>query len=255
MKLKLGAEPKKVAILGVLVVFAVYMLISNSSTDVSSRNNPGTAGTKSVRPATASKASLPDSQLPSAPAAGPRAATASAQRNPRGGVQRNLQEFRPTLKAKRPEDRPDPMTIDPTLRTDALTKLQAIRVEGVHRSLFEFGSAPPPPPTAAQVAALKAKNVPNPLAAAPVNPPPPSGPPPTPPPPPIPLKFYGFINVASQGPKRAFFLEGEDIHVVTEGDTVKRRYRIVRIGVNSVVVEDTQYKNQQTLPLEEQPTG
>ena len=35
---------------------------------------------------------------------------------------------------------------------------------------------------------------------------------------------------------------------------VKRRYKIVRIGVNSVVVEDTQFPgSQQTLPLEEQP--
>ena len=49
-------------------------------------------------------------------------------------------------------------------------------------------------------------------------------------------------------------MEGEDIHVVREGDLVKNRYKIVRIGVNSVVVEDTQFKSQQTLPLEEQPS-
>jgi hypothetical protein len=78
-------------------------------------------------------------------------------------------------------------------------------------------------------------------------------PPPPPPPPPIPLKFYGYITPSSAGGKRAFFLEGEEIHVVTEGDIVKRRYKIVRIGINSVVVEDTEFKNQQTLPLEEQP--
>ena len=47
-------------------------------------------------------------------------------------------------------------------------------------------------------------------------------------------------------------MEGDDIHVVREGEVVKNRYKIVRIGVNSVVVEDLQFKSQQTLPLEEQ---
>ena len=67
------------------------------------------------------------------------------------------------------------------------------------------------------------------------------------------MKFYGYVTPSRTGAKRAFFLEGEDIHVVNEGDLIKRRYKIIRIGVNSVVVEDTQFKNQQTLPLEEQP--
>jgi hypothetical protein len=58
-----------------------------------------------------------------------------------------------------------------------------------------------------------------------------------------------------QGNKRAFFAEGDDIFIATEGELVKKRYRIVRIGVNSVVVEDMQFKNQQTLPLEAQPAG
>src|SRR5260370_39474459 len=87
---------------------------------------------------------------------------------------------------------------------------------------------------------------------------PPAPPPPAPPvapapPPPIPLKFYGYVNAAMQGPKPAFFLEGDDIHVVKEGDMVKRRYRIVRIGVNSAGVEDTTNKSHQTLQLYEQP--
>jgi hypothetical protein len=41
--------------------------------------------------------------------------------------------------------------------------------------------------------------------------------------------------------------------VVSEGDTIKTRYKIIRIGVNSAVVEDTQHKHQQTLQLEEPP--
>ena len=37
------------------------------------------------------------------------------------------------------------------------------------------------------------------------------------------------------------------------GELVKKRYKVVRIGVNSVVVEDTQFKNhQQTLVLQQE---
>ena len=52
--------------------------------------------------------------------------------------------------------------------------------------------------------------------------------------------------------RRAFFLDGDDILVAGENETVKNRYKIVRIGVNSAVVEDTTNKNQQTLPLIEE---
>jgi hypothetical protein len=82
-----------------------------------------------------------------------------------------------------------------------------------------------------------------------------SGPPPPPPPPPITLKYYGYTAQRADGHKRAFFLDGDDIFVAAEGDLVKRRYKIVRIGVNSVVVEDTQFNNTQTLALAEESAG
>jgi hypothetical protein len=85
----------------------------------------------------------------------------------------------------------------------------------------------------------------------PLQPPKPPPPAPPPPPPAIPLKFYGFTSYR-QGVKRAFFMEGEDIFVAAEGDTIKNRYKIIRIGVNSAVVEDINFKNQQTLPLLEE---
>jgi hypothetical protein len=72
-----------------------------------------------------------------------------------------------------------------------------------------------------------------------------------PPPPPVPLKFYGFV--AGSDSRRAFFLQGEEIFVAAEGDIVQKRYKIVRIGLNSAVVEDTEHKHQQTLPLEQAP--
>jgi hypothetical protein len=87
----------------------------------------------------------------------------------------------------------------------------------------------------------------------PKAPPPPPPPPPTPKAPPIPLKFYGFVNPARPDVKRAFFLESDEIVIAGEGDMIKKRYKILRIGVNSAEVEDTQFKGdntKQTLPLE-----
>ena len=71
-----------------------------------------------------------------------------------------------------------------------------------------------------------------------------------PPTPPIPLKFYGYVNNARGGTRRAFFLDGDEIFVAGENDLIRNRYKIIRIGVNSAVVEDTTDKHQQTLQLE-----
>jgi hypothetical protein len=48
-------------------------------------------------------------------------------------------------------------------------------------------------------------------------------------------------------------MEGDEIFVPAEGDVLKRRYKIVRITPVSVVVEDLDYKNEQTLPIEQMP--
>ena len=145
------------------------------------------------------------------------------------------------------------MTVDPALRTDLLARLQAVNVDGSSRNIFEFGAAPPPKPDPVKLASAKPK-APSPIVdkLAELSKPPEEVKPPKPQAPPIPLKFYGFVNPQSTPKKRAFFVEGEEIHVVWEGDLVKKRYKVVRIGVNSVVVEDTQFGQQQTLPLEAQ---
>jgi hypothetical protein len=62
------------------------------------------------------------------------------------------------------------------------------------------------------------------------------------------LKFYGFSGNKS-GPKQAFLSKGEDIFVVKEGQIIDRRYKILKIGPNSVEVEDVLNSNRQTLPL------
>jgi hypothetical protein len=233
----LGAEPKKMAILGGLLAVAVVVYFINSSSTGDSGYKPSTARSGVGAGSGRTPGIAAPVYLPSAPTRQSRAAE---------------REFRPSPKRKRGEAPPDPTTIDPTLRLDVLAKLQQVNVEGSHRSIFDFGQAPPPEQPKTEIA--KGPKAPNPLLPKPEAPPAASAPPAPPQAPPVPLKFYGYVSPSNQPNKRAFFVEGEDIHVVREGDMVKNRYKIVRIGVNSVIVEDTQFKSQQTLPLEEQPS-
>jgi hypothetical protein len=47
----------------------------------------------------------------------------------------------------------------------------------------------------------------------------------------------------------------DEIFMADEGDVVKKRFRIVQIGVDKVVVEDTQDKRKQPLNMEKENTG
>jgi hypothetical protein len=165
---------------------------------------------------------------------GPKLATRSGRR---------ADDFRPTLKL--PEGI-DITKIDPTLKIELLARLQKVPLEGGSRSVFDYGAPPPPPPPppvapinpvliaeqdkARRDAEEKQKTV-------------------KPAPPPIPLKFYGYANRLSGPARQAFFLDGEDIQIKAENDVIRGRYKIVRIGINSAVVEDLQSHDQQTLPL------
>jgi hypothetical protein len=152
------------------------------------------------------------------------------------------------LHPKRPEDRIDTAKVDPTLRLDLLAKVQNTDSAGPGRNVFQFGQAPLPPEP-------KVPLKPPPAAAVISASPPPTAPPGPPPPPPITLRYYGFSSIPGSTAKTAFFLDGEDILVAKEGETVKRRYRVVRIGATSVVMEDTESKRQQTIPLAEEAAG
>jgi hypothetical protein len=231
MPSKVGADPKKIAILAGLVAIAGFAYFYNS-------NSGGGSGSTPV----ASRAPLATSST-AAPGSTARSSFRTVQQSATGA-----REFRPSLKPKNV----DTASIDPTLRLDLLEKVRNVAVEGGTRSLFEIGAAPPEQITAKEPDKIAIKGP----FVGPVMPKP-LEPPPEPKAPPIPLKFYGFVNKTKVGDKRAFFLDGEDIVIAAEGDTIKKRYKIVRIGVNSAVVEDTEFKsnNQQTLPLEAEQAG
>ena len=233
----LGAEPKKVAILIGLIAVAAGTYYWMSRPDLPAGITQPAPATSAVSTPSAPSSSSSVSRNTSTTSYGPKTAT-------RGRTSVSGDDFRPTLKL--PEGL-DVSRIDPTLQLDRLAKVRNVSVEGGSRSLFEFYTPPPPPvpkPTPIVPKPLTAAD----LKAAELK----KGPAPPPPPPPIPLKFYGYSGAMRSTVRRAFFLDGEDIVQAGENETIRNRYKIIRIGVNSAVVEDTVAKNQQTLPLAEE---
>jgi hypothetical protein len=122
------------------------------------------------------------------------------------------------------------------VRLDAL-KQAPPEPDNAARNPFRFYVKPPPPPP-------PPPKVVAPPPQAPVN----TGPPPPPPLPPIPLKFIGTLE---QGTKRvAIFSDGRGVPIYApEGGTVLGQYRVVRIGVESVVMEYLDGRGRQTIPM------
>ena len=126
--------------------------------------------------------------------------------------------------------------IDPSelvVRLDALHQ-QRPSTEGSDRNPFRFKPPPPPPPP--------------PVAASPVPPvaaPPVTGPPA---PPPIPLKFIGIVE-PTPGDRVAAFSDCRYTFRGREGEVIDGRYRLVRIGVESVVMEYADGRGRTTIRL------
>ena len=123
-------------------------------------------------------------------------------------------------------------SLDPTLRLDLLKESEDKKYSGSGRNIF--------------VAAMEP--IPQPIKPAHTDKSGPSTPPPPPPPPPITLKFFGFASKPGE-PKKVFLSQGEDVFIAGEGDIVDRRYRVLRISVGSVEIEDVLNNNRQSIPL------
>ncbi len=239
--MKLGIEKKeerwKLWAFGALVLVGGWVAYSNLAPDSGTSSS-----TPPPRPAAiANPVAVPDaSPVP------------NIRRRANGRV---AGDFRPKLRDARPENRPDPTKIDPTINLGLLARVQNVSLEGGTRNIFQFGAAIPvapvtplPPVKKIIPGQVTAVTPPKP----PVNP----GPPPEPSAPPIPFKYYGYSSIKGETRKRAFFLDGEDIIVAWEGELIKNRYKVVHVGLRSVEMEDTQFKNaKQSLPLAEDVVG
>jgi hypothetical protein len=127
--------------------------------------------------------------------------------------------------------------LDPTLRMRPMLVTEALVYSGGGRNIFSASSVPVEIPKAIAPARPKA-----------VLPPPPPVPQGPPPPPPIDLKYFG-TSTAGDGRRQAFLLHGEDVFLASDGDIVQRRYKVLIVSANSVLVEDLTNNNRQTLPL------
>jgi hypothetical protein len=237
--MKLGAEPKKVAILGALLLGALVIVYFNYF-----------AGGSEPKPTARPVAAIASPPVVAAPVFIPpgRAAVGGRRRTSNNGI---VSEFKLRQGVEPGAEKPDPATIDPTLRLDLLAKLQQVEMPTSMRNIFQYGAAPPPPAVVPVLPTGTKRII---VTDHPAPPPAPTGPPPPPPVPTAPqmtFKYYGYKVSKSDGRKQAFLLDGEDIIIAGENDSVKLgRYKVVRIGVSSITIEDTQFKSTQTLQLQ-----
>ena len=175
-----------------------------------------------------------DAPAPSAPPA----ASASGTVAQGGGAAGSSRTSGSAAGGRKTKPGKQPATLDPTLKMRAMLVTESLVYTGGGRNIFSLTSAPllaaipkpiasaRPKPTLAQAAQ-------------------PSGPPP---PPPIDLKFFG-TSTSANGHRQAFLLHGEDVFLASDGDIVQRRYRIVSVSANAIIVEDLTNNHSQTLPL------
>jgi hypothetical protein len=140
----------------------------------------------------------------------------------------------------RPDGTPGKGAVDSPQLDVHLEALEAERPAAAknERNPFRFKPAPPPPqpPMAEQ-------------RAQPTGPPVPVGPPQPPPPPPITVKFIGVLDRAD-GSRLAVFSDcsaGRHQSTAREGGTVDGRYRLVKIGRESVIIEHLDGRGRTTL--------
>jgi len=124
-------------------------------------------------------------------------------------------------------------SLDPRLRLDLLKHAEGVEYKGTGRNIFRAGAEP-----VKEIPKIVASPMTKPGVAA--NTPPP--------PPPINLKFFGFA-IRQGVESKVFLADGDAVFVAGQGDIVNRRYKILRITLTSVEVEDVISNVRQTLPL------
>ncbi|HUF23102.1 MAG TPA: hypothetical protein VMN81_03160 [Vicinamibacterales bacterium] len=126
-----------------------------------------------------------------------------------------------------------------------LEEMEAERsVPANRRDLFRFGAATPEPAEGAGPGGQTPQGQPGGgrTGAAPPQPDLPVLPPP---PPPIPLRFVGLAETAKG--KVASLSDGKFVYNAREGDVIEGRWRIVKIGTESLVIERVDGTGRQTL--------
>ena len=133
---------------------------------------------------------------------------------------------------------------NPAIRFPELQRAQETEYKSNGRD--PFSTKAPPTPEEVRIAQDKAKGD--------------AVPPPPPPPPPKPttaslppnLKYFGYGTVPNGTPRRAFITDGDDVYIVSEGETLLGRYRIVKVGNTNLEFQEISSGLPGTTPLDEQ---
>ena len=124
-----------------------------------------------------------------------------------------------------------------------LTKAQGTEYKSAGRNIFVMGAMP------VEVAQQAPVKKPFPI----------YGPqPPAPPPPPqLPMVFFGYGMLPAGGARQAFLKEeqGDEVHIVSEGDVVLNHIRILHIGNDRIDFEDTTTGQKGSKSLEVAPAA
>ncbi len=125
---------------------------------------------------------------------------------------------------------------NPQLHKDRLESARRTEYKSNGRNIFSSIAPPPPQPPHPTL-----------LPQTPVNTTPPPPPPPT-----LPVKFFGYGTVPNGTARRAFFTDGEDVYIVSEGEMLLNRFRILKVGNASLDFEEVSSGRHGTAALEEQ---
>lgn len=215
--IRIGLDPK--IIVAVLIGMAAILFWYNSRGDEGS--TPNSAG----RPAVTATPPTAAGRVP----AGTNAAARRPLKNSDLGTLR-LRAIDPTHG-----------DVDPTLHLYFLERLQSVALSSSSRNLFQMGAAPLEGEAGRPIAhpIITPKPLPPPTIQTPqvadIN---------------IPLKYYGFAKPVDKGQSnRAFFLDGDNILIASEGEVLKQKYLVVELTPTSARLEDTEVKKGKTLPL------
>ncbi|MFQ5776618.1 MAG: hypothetical protein ACE5IP_01275 [Terriglobia bacterium] len=122
---------------------------------------------------------------------------------------------------------------DAVLQVERLKPSARVRPGRIQRNIFQYGRRKQAPRRQVQA---------KPQLDAPPRPPPA---------PPAPVRFFGFAENSHGGKRQVFLTDGEEIYIAAQGDVILQRYRVVRVGSESIEVEDLSGNHRWVVPLEQ----
>ena len=246
--MKTGTEDKKktALALGLTLVALGTVYVQFFSGD------PVGGGPSAAARAVTPKSALPAQSRPARAVGGAENGSAppgTATGGRRRVVRRQQGAFEPIWRRSHEDETFDALSEDPSLATERLAAVRGVEFDGVERNIFSFGErkkvvAPPPASTISEAQRRQQEFAAQAQQAKPAPPPEPSNKAPR-----LTWKYYGYASPTGDGARRAFLLDGEDVLIGSEGDVFRNRYKIVRVGLTSVVIEDMQFNEEQSLAI------